>query len=232
MLGFKTKRISGTNFYETAAIIAEYLNYPKNIMIVSSEDYNEGLSACAMAAHMGEPILFATGNVLPSYTRSVIQKTQNASVYIIGSTNTISNEVEQEIQNLNVKFLDRISGSNPYDIAVNFAKYKSPAGDFGWGRTEKEGHAFTFTSVSSPFDSVSGSLFAHLGKHTPILVVSKNKLPGITYNYIESVKPIPSPEPHPPFMHGWVIGCEDTISTKTQLEIERALSVDEAHMNM
>lgn len=232
MLGFKTKRISGTNFYETAAKVAEYLNYPQNIMLVSSEDYMEGLSAGAMAAHMGEPILFAAKNVLPSYTRSVIQKTNNASVYIIGSTNAISNEVEREIQSLNVKFLDRISGSNPYDVAVNFAKYKSPSGDFGWGRTEKEGHAFTFTSVLSPFDSVSGSLFAHLGKHTPILVVNKDWLPGVTYNYIESVKPVPAPEPHPPFMHGWVIGCEDVISTKTQLEIERALSIDEAHMNI
>lgn len=232
MLGFKTKRITGTNFYDTAVKVAEFLNYPQNIMIVSSEDYREGLSACAMAAHMGEPILFADRNVLPAYTRSVIQNTQNASVYIIGSTHTISNEVEKEIQSLNVKFVDRISGNNPYDIAVNFAKYKSPAGDFGWGRTEKEGHAFTFTSVLSPFDSVSGSLFAHLGKHTPILLVNRDRLPDTTYNYIESVKPIPAPEPHPPFMHGWVIGCEDVISTKTQFQIERALSIDEAHMNM
>ena len=147
MLGFKTKRILGTSFYETAAKVAEFLNYPQNIMIVSSEDYREGLPACAMAAHMGEPILFATGNDLPSYTRSAIQKNPNASVYIIGSTNTISYEVAREIQSLNVKFLDRISGNTPYEVAVNFAKYKSPAGDFGWGRTEREGHAFTFTSV-------------------------------------------------------------------------------------
>lgn len=192
----------------------------------------EGLPACAMAAHMGEPILFADRNELQSCTRAVIQNTQNASVYIIGSTNTISNEVERKIQGLNVKFLDRISGSNPYGIAVNFAKYKSPAGNFGWGRTEKEGHAFTFTSISSPFDSVAGSLFAHLGKHTLILVVRRDRLPDVTYNYIESVKPAPTPEPYPPFMHGWVTGCEDVISVKTQLEIERALSIDEAHMNM
>lgn len=97
MLGFKTKRITGSNFNGTAAKVAEYLNYPKNIMIVSSEDYREVLSACAMAAHMGEPVLFTARNELPSDTRSVIQKTPNASVYIIGSTNTISNEVEQEI---------------------------------------------------------------------------------------------------------------------------------------
>lgn len=181
---------------------------------------------------MGEPILFTARNVLSPYTRNVIQKTQNASVYIIGSTNTISSAVEQEIQKLNPRFVNRISGSTPYEVAVNFAKYKSPMGDFGWGRTEREGHAFTFTSIISPFDSVSGSLFAHLGKHTPILVVNKDWLPGITQLYIESVKPLPAPEPHPPFMHGWVVGCDNVISTETQLEIERALSIDEAHMVM
>lgn len=230
--GLKTFRISGSNFYETSAKIAGYLNYPKNIMIVSSEDYREGLSACAWAAHMGDVILFTTRNQLPSYTRNVINATKDAHVFIIGSTNTVSAAVEQEIRGLKVKFIDRISGSTPYEVAVNFAKYKSPVGDFGWNRTEKEGHAFTFTSILSPFDSVSGVLFAHLGIHTPILVVSRDSLPHVTRNYIESVKPEPKPEPHPPFMHGWVVGCENVLSLRTQLEIERTLSIDEFHMGM
>lgn len=230
--GLKTFRISGSNFYETSAKIARYLNFPKNIMIVSSEDYKEGLSACAWAAHMGDEILFATRNQLPYLTQNVITSTKDAHVYIIGSTNTISAEVEKEIRGLNVKFVDRISGNTPFEVAVNFAKYKSPVGDFGWNRTEKEGHAFTFTSILSPFDSVSGALFAHLGKHTPLLVVSRDRLPEVTKNYIEWVKPEPKPEPHPPFMHGWVVGCENVISYNTQLEIERALSIDEFHMGM
>ena len=232
MLGLKTKKISGTNFLETSAKVAEYHNYPENIMIISGEDYREGLSACAWAAHMGDPILFTAKEYLPVQTLNVIQKTKNPSIFIIGSPNTVSSKVENEIRKLNVKFVGRISGSTPYEIAVNFAKYKSPDGKFGWNRTEREGHAFTFTSITSPSDNASGSLFAHLGKHTPILVVAKDRLPDITRNYIESVKPVPAPEPHPPFMHGWVVGCENSISTSTQLEIESALSIDEAHMQM
>lgn len=228
--GLKTFRISGSNFYETSAKIARYLNFPENIMIVSSEDYREGLPACAWAAHMGDIILFTTRNQVPSYTRSVINATKNAHIFIIGNTNIISAAVEQEIRGLNVKFVDRISGNTPYEVAVNFAKYKSPIGDFGWNRTEKEGHAFTFTSIISPFDSSSGAIFAHLGKHTPILVVSRDRLPDVTRDYIEQVKPEPKPEPHPPFMHGWVIGCENVISSRTQLEIERALSIDKFGM--
>ncbi len=230
--GLKTFRISGSNFYETSANIAEYLNYPKNIMIVSSENYREGLSSCAWAAHMGDVILLSTRDQLPSFTRKVINATKDAHVFIIGSTNTVSASVEQEIRGLKVNFLDRISGSTPYEVAVNFAKYKNPVSDFGWNRTEKNGHAFTFTSILSPLDSSSGALLAHLGKHTPILVVRRENLPDVTRRYIESVKPEPKAEPHPPFMHGWVVGCENVLSSKTQLEIERALSIDEFHMGM
>ncbi|WIV11146.1 cell wall-binding repeat-containing protein [Proteiniborus sp. MB09-C3] len=231
-LGLKVKRISGTNFFDTSAKIAEYLGFPQNIMIVSSEDYREGLSACAWAAHMGDIILFATRDELPIYTRNVILRTKNANVFIIGSTNMISKNVEMEIKKLNPKFVDRISGYNPYDVSVNFAKYKSPDGKFGWGKTNRDGHAFTFTSIQNPFNSVSAALFAHLGKHAPILVVNKDIFPEITRNYIESVKPQPKPEPHPPFMHGWIVGCSDTISVHVQLEIERSLSIDEFHAGM
>ncbi|MBU5313498.1 cell wall-binding repeat-containing protein [Tissierella carlieri] len=232
MLGLRTKRIGGGNFYETAARVAEYLKYPPNIMVISGEDYREGLSTCAYAAHSGDVILFSDKNQLPWFTGAVIQSTENPNVFIVGSTNTISEKVEEEIRKLNVKFVDRISGSTPYEVSVNFAKYKSPNGQFGWGRNYRDGHAFTFTSIYSPYDSASSAPFGHLGKHTPILSVDPNNLPEVIKHYIESIKPIPQQEPKPPFMHGWIIGCDNTISYDVQIEIERALSIDEAHMSM
>jgi len=232
MLGLRTKRIGGINFYDTAAKVAEYLEYPQNIMIVSGEDYREGLCTCAYAAHSGDVVLFTEKHKLPWYTCRVIQTTKNPHVFIIGSMDTISEIVETEISNLNVEFVDRISGDTPYEVAVNFAKYKSPDDHFGWGRNYKDGHAFTFTSIRIAHDSASSSVFGHLGKHAPILSVNKNKLPDVTRHYIESVQPIPKPEPRPPFMHGWIIGCDNTISSKVQIEIEKELSIDEDHMHM
>jgi hypothetical protein len=230
-LGFRIQIITGSDYNETAANVAKYLNYPENIMIVSSEDFREGLAACAWSAHMGDPILFTTRDELPSVTIDAIKRTKNAHVFMIGSINTISEAVEARIKSMDVTFVDRISGNTPYEIAVNFAKYKSPKGHFGWDKTERNGHAFTFTSLDNPFNNATGSIFAHLGKHSPILTVNKNLLPDVTRQYIESVKPIPAPEPKPPFMHGWIIGCENDISINTQLEINKALSIDEAHMH-
>jgi Putative cell wall-binding domain len=230
-LGFNIKTITGENYYETAANIARYKNYPENIMIISSEDYRDGLSACAWAAHMGDPILLTTKYKLPSDTRDVILETKNANIYLVGSNDSISEQVEGEIQSLNINYQGRISGYDPYDVSVNFAKYKSPIGKFGWGKTERNGHAFTFTAIENPFNSASGALFAHLGKHSPTLVIDKNRVPDVTRNYIESVKPIQQGEPQPPYMHGWIIGCENDISFQTQIEVEKALSIDEAHIH-
>ena len=232
MLGFGTKRISGNNFYETAAKVAEYLNYPQNIMIISGEDYREGLSTCAYAAHSGDVILFSDKDQLPWVTRTVIQITKSPNVFIVGSTYTISEKVEEEIRKLDIQFVDRISGKNPYEITVNFAKYKSPDDGFGWGRNYRDGHGFTFTSIDSPLDNSSSATFGHLGKHTPILPAESYKLPDIIKHYIESVKPISMQVPGPPFMHGWIIGCDNIISYKTQIEIEESLSIDEANMHM
>lgn len=230
ILGFGIEIITGRNYFETAANIAGYRNELDNLILISDEAYWDGLSACAWSAHMGTPILLTVKNYLPSYTREIILKAGNPNVYLFGSKDSISNEVENELKELNVNSLDRIPGDNPYEIAVNFSKYKSPDGNFGWGKTDRNGHAFTFTSVQYPFDSTSGAIFAHLGKHSPTLVIQSNKLPEITREFIESVKPEPKKEPGPPFMHGWIIGCEDEISYPVQMDIERALSIDEVEL--
>lgn len=90
---------------------------------------------------------------------------------------------------------------------------------------------FTFTSAENPFNCAAGSIFAHLGKHSPTLVIKKDELPEVTLKYIESVKPLPKEEPAPPYMHGWIIGCDNDITYSTQIEIEKALSIDEEQIH-
>ncbi len=230
ILGFTTKRISGNDIFKLSANIAGYLEYPQNIMIISGEDYREGLCACSYAAHSGSAILFTEKDLLPWYTREVIQMTNNPNVFIVGSTDTISENVESEIRKLNVKFVDRISGINPYEVAVNFARYRDPDNQFGWGRVHRNGHGFTFISICSPFDSPASAVFSHMGKHTPFLTIDPMYLPAVTMSYIESIKPIPPEETGPPFMHGWVIGCNNIISYEAQIQIEEVLSIDGSHM--
>lgn len=156
------------------------------------------------------------------------------NVYIIGSTKTISNNVKNILSKLaNVKHIDRVHGDTPYEISVNFAKYKDPKTNFGWGRSYRDGHAFTFGTLSHPMEIISGVLFAHMGKHTPLLLTKKDMIPSIVEDYIKSIKPVtPKDIPRPPFMHGFILGNTNYISYATQVIIEDILSIDHKMMDM
>jgi Putative cell wall-binding domain len=232
--GFKTQDIEGSNYYETACIISRVRKDFKNILIISGEDYSEGIAAGYWSAHHGDPILYTKKNSIPYCTLEAIKKMKDINIYIIGSTKTVSKEVEKYLSKLdNVKRLDRIDGETPYDIAVNFSKYKDPKTDFGWGRHYKEGHAFTFGEVNNTMEIIAGVLFAHMGKHTPLLLTKKDKIPSIVKKYIKLVKPMPPMDmPVPPFMHGFILGSTKSINYNAQIMIEDVLSIDHGMMEM
>ena len=232
--GLRTHHITGCNHYETACMIPSMKEEFKNIIIISGEDYSEGIVAGYWSAHHGDPILYVKKDRIPYCTLEVIKQMNDINIYIIGSTKTISKDVENYLSNLdNVKNLDRIDGKTPYDISVNFAKYKDPNTEFGWGRNYREGHAFTFGNINYPMEITAGVLFAHMGKHTPLLLTKKDKVPTVVERYIKSVKPMPPKDmPRPPFMHGFILGCTEDISYDSQVIIEDILSIDHEMMEM
>lgn len=233
-LGYKTRHITGSNHYETACRIPNERNNFKNVLIVSGEDYTEGIFAAFWSAHHGDPILLVQKNSIPACTLNAIKKMRNINVYIIGSTNTVSKTVEASLSELtNVKSLNRITGENPYDIAVNFSKYKDPKTEFGWGRNYREGHAFTFAALNHPMDIIAAVVFAHMGKHTPLLLTRNSFVPPEVARYIKAVKPLPSKDmPRPPFMHGFILGDTSYITYQAQLTTEELLSIDHEMTNM
>ena len=232
--GFKAHHILGGNHYETACMISRVRTEFKNILIMSGEDYSEGIVAGYWSAHHGDPILFVKKDKIPDCTLEAIKKMNDVNIYIVGSTKTVSKEVEDYLYNLdNVKHLGRIDGENPYEIAVNFAKYKDYKTEFGWSRNYKEGHAFTFGELKNPMNIIAGVLFAHMGKHTPLLLTKKDQIPEVVERYIKSVKPMsPKDMPKPPFMHGFIIGSTQNISQYAQIMIEANLSIDHEEMGM
>ena len=167
-------------------------------------------------------------------TLEAIKKMKGINIYIIGSTKTVSKAVENYLSNLdNVKNLERIDGETPYDIAVNFAKYKDPKTEFGWNRNYKDGHAFTFGNLNYPMEIIAGVLFAHMGKHTPPLLIRKDTIPSVVEKYIKSVKPMPPKDmPKPPFMHVFILGSTKNVSYEAQISIEDILSIDHEMMSM
>jgi putative cell wall-binding protein len=231
--GYRTRHIIGRSHYETACKIPDERKDFKNVLIISGEDYSEGITAAFWSAHHGDPILFVQKNDIPSCTLNAIKKMRSINIYIIGSTNTVSKVVESALSKLtNVKNLNRIDGETPYYIAVNFSKYKDPKTEFGWGRNYREGHAFTFAVLNHPMDIIAAVIFAHMGKHTPLLLVRNDMIPPAADRYIKSIKPMPPKDmPRPPFMHGFILGDTSYITYPVQLMIEELLSIDSEMMH-
>jgi putative cell wall-binding protein len=234
VMGYRTRHIYGRNHYETACQIPNFREDFKNVLLVSGEEFSEGLPAAYWSAHHGDPILFVKKDSVPDCTLETLRKLREINVYIIGSTKTISKAVEQSLSRLsNIKFLDRIEGADPYEISVNFAKYKSPDGEFGWGRNYRDGHAFTLGTLSNAEQIIPSIVFAHMGKHTPLLLIKENMVPGSVEKYIKEVKPEPPKDmPKPPFMHGYILGCTNQISYSAQLHLDSLLSIDHEMMDM
>ncbi len=232
-LGLSTYFITGRNHYETACEVLKARPEFKNIIIMSGEDYSEGIAAAYYSAHHGDPILFVKKDNIPASTLTTLKKLHHVNVYILGSTKTVLKTVEETIRDLkNIKHVKRIQGDSSFDISVKFAKYKDEKTEFGWGRDYVEGHAFTFGTLNHPMNIIPGVVFAHMGKHTPLLLVKDNCVPQVVEKYIKSVKPMPPKDmPQPPFMHGFIIGNVEDISHDAQLKIEQTLSIDN-HMMM
>ncbi len=225
-LGLSTTRIVGINAYHTAAEVARFLGYPSEVMLVSGEDPLSGLCAAAMAVHRGVPVLFTLKDALPQETSGAIQATGgDASVFIVGGRNAISDAVEAAVRELVHGTVGRVSADDPFELAVRFARYRSADGRFGFGKTDKQGHAFTFANPSRWQDAISGALLAHAGKHPPLLFCESGSLPAVVQDYLLQLNPATG-RPVPPFMHAFIIGGVDLISPSVQLEIEDLVSVD------
>lgn len=231
-LGLRTYQVTGRNHYETACKIPDERKEFENILIMSGEDFSEGIVSAFWSAHHGDPILFVQKDSIPSCTLEAIRKMHNINAYIIGSTKTVSKAVESALSQLNnINHIVRIDGNTPYDIAINFAKYENPITKFGWGRNYREGHAFTFGTLSNPMAIISGVILAHMGKHSPLLLIEKDSVPQSVINYLQSIKPLPPKGmPRPPFMHGFILGNTSQITYNVQIKIEDTLSIEHEMM--
>ena len=230
-LGLRATRICGINAYHTAAEIARFLGYPNDMMLVSGQNPLSGLVAGAMASHRGIPVVFTLKDKLPEETAAVVRAArERANVFIIGGRDVISDETEQAVRELADGTVSRISGEDPFELSVRFAKYKSRDNRFGFGKVTRDGHAFTFVNPGRWQDSVFGSMLAHRGKHTPVLFLRSNEVPNTTRNYLMQVNPAQG-VPEPPYMHAFIIGDFQAISAGVQLDLENIMSVDQKSRN-
>jgi len=203
----------------------ESMEGKENIMIVSADDHTESIPAAYYSAHMGVPILFTYKDELPEITKQKLIKYNNKNIFIIGSEQTISDKTFNEIQNIVKAKVDTIGGNTCYEVAINFSKYYSQEGMFGFNINTKDGWAFCFGTPNNWAYNLAACTFAHLGKHSPLLYIEPFGIPKATSEYVLSIKPVEKHPPKPQFMHGFILGGFHKISTNMQIELEETLNI-------
>lgn len=177
------------------------------------------------SAHMGVPILFSYKDHLPEVTKQKLNKYKDKNVFVISGDSDITNQVVNDIKRIVSGKVDRIGGDSPFDCAINFTKYYSQEGEFGWNINTRDGWTFCFANPRDWSYCLSACIFAHLGKHSPLLYINPNIVPEVVKDYVLSVNPKEKHPPKPPFMHGYVLGEFDRISHHAQVELEKLLIV-------
>ncbi|MEY8001777.1 hypothetical protein AB8U03_16565 [Clostridium sp. Mt-5] len=236
-IGLSTIRVGGYDPIFTAGEALEFRYWipseskegMENIMVVPVESPTECIHAAYFSAHMGVPILFSYRDKLPEITRQKLNKYKDRNVFIISSTHGISDQVLNEIKNIMKGKVDRIDGNTPFECTVNFARYYSPEGNFGWNINTRDGWSFSFGTPKDWSYCLSACIFAHLAKHTPLLFVKPDRVPEIIKSYVLSLNPMEKHPPKPPFMHGYILGGYDRISHKAQVELEKVLILRAEH---
>lgn len=124
--GYNVVRISGQNRFETNNSIVENLKPTEGTPVFISNAYGfaDALSASAIAAIKGYPLLLSNTDKLPDLIQKQLMNIKPSKIYIIGGTGVITSLTESEIRNAAPSAeIIRLAGSDRYETSMNVYKY-------------------------------------------------------------------------------------------------------------
>ncbi|WP_270180254.1 cell wall-binding repeat-containing protein [Alkalihalobacillus sp. CinArs1] len=165
-MNLKVERISGSDRFETAALIADRMEASGKAAVVSGENFPDALSIAPYAAYRGYPILLTLEDSIPAVTENRIES--NERNYVIGGTGVIPNDVEEDIPNSM-----RIAGSDRYETS------RAVADAFPQGSADE-----VYLATGMDFaDALAGSVLAAKTDDS-LLLIEKNYVPNPAKLYI------------------------------------------------
>jgi hypothetical protein len=190
---------------------------PEAIVLASSSEPAYAAPAAAYAARSGDPVLFTEAETLSQPTVAELRRDEGVPVYALGPSSAISGEVLKEVEELGTK-VTRISGSNPVQSAISFARYEG--GKFGW-HVADPGHGFVLSRSDAPLEAAAAAPLSASGSWGPLLVTdSADTLPSELRGYFLDVKPGYTTDPTRAFYnHIWIVGDTGQISVEQQAEV-------------
>ncbi|MGP1910009.1 cell wall-binding repeat-containing protein [Metabacillus sp. JX24] len=168
-MGLTVQRISGSDRYETSVAIAKHVGTAtKKAFIANGSNYPDSLSASAIAARQGSPILLVQKSSVPSSVQTFLKGFSKS--YVIGGTGVVDGTAFSKLP-----YGERIAGSDRYGtsakVASKFASFSAS-------------HALV-VSGQNYADALTGSVYA-AQKNIPMLLTKSSSLPTAIGNLIDT----------------------------------------------
>ena len=218
---------------EAANIDARLGGASVHILLVAADaDPSWALPAGAYAARTATPILFLARTGIPAPTRTALQaRGGRAVMLVLAPTDVVSDATMRELARYG--HVQRVSGTDPADAAVNFAEYRDEVRDMGWGQTGRgrqrfANHASILVNPHPWEDAIAGAHLARRGKTGPLLYAAPDNLPSVTEAYLWRLRPAYADTPEEgPYSHAWVVGSFASIGYMPQAEADYAQEIEQ-----
>lgn len=112
--------IAGNDRFETAVEISRKFKSSNDIILVNSTSTPDMLCATSLASQKNCPILLVKENFPGKTTEKELKRLNVKTAYIIGGTNVVSTNVENELNSMNID-IKRISGKDRYETSIKIA---------------------------------------------------------------------------------------------------------------
>ena len=239
-LGYRVRRLRAESPFALAELADRWQaalksDHPDEVVIaaLSREGMEHGIGAMGWNAHMGRGFAWVTRDRVPEETRRILERRLGlAYIYIQGGEDIVSADVERELARYGV--VRRIAGLEPAATNAVHAGYKDFGRNVGWWWSEasrmygwgiaQAGHNFIVGSPDDLLGLIAASVLGHMGKHGPILLVERDRVPRATADYLRMVQPSLAVPRRTILNFAWVIGDESRIGPPVQAELDRLLA--------
>ncbi|MGG4491640.1 cell wall-binding repeat-containing protein [Metabacillus idriensis] len=168
-MGLTVTRISGPDRYETSVAIAKKLGSASTkAFITNGSNFPDSLSASAVAARQGSPILLVKKTSVPASVKNYVNGFTKS--YVIGGTGVIASGTASQLP-----YAERIAGANRYDTS---AKVATKFASFSASRS-------LLVSGITYADALTGSIYA-AKQNIPMLLTNSSALPAEIGKLIDS----------------------------------------------
>jgi putative cell wall-binding protein len=178
-------RVQGLDRYATAASVAQastIANNP-NIILVSGQNYPDGLASAGLSGAAAAPILLTAPDSLPSVTANamavIFGSAATKTVHIIGGESAVSAGVATQVASLGYT-VNRVSGDDRYETAAAMATLQASLAPVGQTSVAGTSYRTAIVATGENFaDALVAGALANKGKH-PILLTRSASLPAAT----------------------------------------------------